>query len=361
MSVTSDLVSDNRVHKVCTSLVKMGFDVLLTGRKSPDSRDIAPRAYPLKRFRLLVNRGPVFYAFYNFRLFFLLLFSRSNLLLSNDLDTLPANFFISKIKRIPLVYDSHEFFTEVPELVDRPWVRGIWEWLERKMLPHICYAYTVSGSIARHYQQKYGISFRIVRNCPYFVSAIKEKEPQESSGKIIIYQGVLNVSRGLEQAVSAMRFIEGARLLLAGDGIIKEVLEKQVQKEGLENKVVFLGRLPLEDLSEFTCQADLGLSLEEDVGLNYRYALPNKLFDYIQARVPVLVSGLPEMAALVNHYQIGETADSLKPRVLAGKMTEMLYSEECRQKWKKNLEKAAKELTWEKEEKVLQEIFRPFL
>ncbi|MGC9355288.1 MAG: glycosyltransferase, partial [Mariniphaga sp.] len=120
VSVTSDLVSDNRVHKTCTTLTEMGFEVLLVGRKLPDSQPLSPRIYSAKRLKLLFRKGPLFYACLNLRLFCLLLFSKFDLLLANDLDTLPANFLASKLKNRPLVYDSHEFFTEVPELVHRP-------------------------------------------------------------------------------------------------------------------------------------------------------------------------------------------------------------------------------------------------
>ncbi|MCA1760901.1 MAG: hypothetical protein LC658_14130, partial [Bacteroidales bacterium] len=116
VSVTSDLVSDNRVHKTCTTLGEMGFEVLLVGRKLAGSQPLSPRNYQTKRIKLFFNKGPLFYACFNFRLFCLLLFSKCDLLLSNDLDTLPANFLASKLKNKPLVYDSHEFFTEVPEL-----------------------------------------------------------------------------------------------------------------------------------------------------------------------------------------------------------------------------------------------------
>ena len=119
--------------------------------------------------------------------------------------------------------------------------------------------------------------------------------------------------------------------------------------------------MPINELAKITPTADLGLSIEEDVGLNYRFALPNKLFDYIQAEVPVLVTNLPEMAAIVNRYQIGEITESLEPEKLAAKINLALFDEEKREKWKENLKVAAGDLTWENEEKTLMEIYEPFL
>jgi len=356
--VTNDLVSDNRVHKVCTTLKQMGFDVLLVGRKLPASNPVQ-RAYSTKRMHLLFKKGPLFYAEYNFRLFLLLLWTKSDILLSNDLDSLTANFLASRLKRVPLVYDSHEYFTEVPELINRPRIQKIWESLERKMLPNVKYAYTVCDSIANVYHEKYGTDFKVVRNLPQAREIKSQKK--ESDKKLILYQGAVNVARGLEQAIRAMHYIENAELVIAGDGDIKTELEELVKTEKLENKVRFTGRLPLEKLHEITVQADLGLSIEEDFGLNYRFALPNKLFDYIQAQIPVLVSNLPEMAAIVKKYKVGAITDSLEPKQLAARISDALFNESKRKIWKENLPAAAKELVWENEEKVIQDLFKRFI
>ncbi len=354
VSVTNDLVSDNRVHKICTSLENMGFRVMLVGRLLPKSLPVK-RSYKTKRMKLLFKKGFCFYAEYNFRLFVYLLFSKADLFLSNDLDSLTANFMAAKIRKKVLVYDSHEYFTEVPELINRPKVQRIWQWLERKMVPNLKHAYTVCDSIATVYSEKYGVDFKVVRNIP--VAQKINSEKKETKEKTILYQGAVNIGRGLQQAILAMHFIDGAKLVIAGDGDIKLQLEELVRKEKLENKVEFAGRLPLEELSKLTVRANLGLSIEEDLGLNYRYALPNKLFDYIQAQVPVLVTNLPEMAAIVKKYKIGDITDSLEPKKLAAKIEDALHDSLKRRKWLENLKVTAKELTWEKEEKVLRRIY----
>ncbi len=360
-SVTNDLISDNRVHKVCTTLTKMGFSVILVGRKLPGSLPLKSREYSTKRFRLFFKKGPLFYAEFNFRLYLFLLFSPFDVLLSNDLDTLPANFLASKVKQKSLVYDSHEYFTEVPELINRPKAKKTWEWLEEKMVPKIKHAYTVCNSIAKVYEEKYGVAFKVVRNIPVSQSIQPDKKENKNTRKIILYQGAVNIGRGLKQVILAMHHVENAKLIIAGDGDIKSELEQLVGKENLQNKVEFTGRLPLEKLTKLTPQADLGLSVEEDLGLNYRFALPNKLFDYIQAQVPVLVTDLPEMSAIVNQYKVGEITSSLEPKFLAQKIDAAILEEEKRKEWFKNLKIAAKELTWENEEKIIQDIYSVFL
>lgn len=360
VSVTNDLVADNRVHKVCTTLVNAGFSVLLIGRTFPGKIRLEEQVYSTKRFRLFFNKGFLFYAEFNFRLYLFLLFSKFDVLLSNDLDTLTANFIASKVRRKPLVYDSHEYFTEVPELIGRKRVKRIWEWLEAKMVPNIKHAFTVCNSIADIYKQKYGVQFNVVRNLPFSRENLFVLQKERKGQKIILYQGAVNVGRGLKQAILAVKNLEGAKLIIAGDGDIKQNLEKLVFSENLSGKVEFKGRLSMMELEELTPQADLGLSIEEDLGLNYRFALPNKLFDYIQARVPVLVTNLPEMAAVVRDYQIGEITDSLEPEKLAEKIKLIFENEEARKTWKINLERAASDLTWEKEEKFILEIFKQF-
>src|SRR4051812_41982571 len=130
ISVTSDLVTDQRVHRAASTLHAKGIDVTLIGRRKKDSADIS-REYKTVRFNLWWEKGALFYAAYNIRLFFYLLFHRADFLIANDLDTLLPNFLISKLKGKQLFYDSHEYFTEVPELTNRPAIKKIWKSIER--------------------------------------------------------------------------------------------------------------------------------------------------------------------------------------------------------------------------------------
>jgi glycosyltransferase involved in cell wall biosynthesis len=340
----------------------MGFEPVLIGRLLPESHDVN-RDYQTHRMKLLFRKGAMFYFEYNLRLFFYLLKSKFDVFVSNDLDTLPANFLASRIKRKPLVYDSHEYFTEVPELIGRPVIKAIWTWLEKLLVPRVDAAYTVCDSIAEVYRDLYKVDFKVVRNLPVCsqLEKLGHQEKTEGQTKVILYQGALNLGRGIEAAIRSMQYLDGAELWLAGDGDRTNQLKELVAELTLDHKVKFLGRLPLHQLHEVTRQADLGISLEEDLGLNYRFALPNKLFDYIQAGVPVLVSNLPEMRHIVEHYQIGAIAETHQRKELAELMKSALFDQEKRQVWIKNLPKAAKELCWENEETVLKSVYEQFL
>jgi len=362
LSVTNDVVTDQRVYKIAHSLTKFTTDITVIGRKRRKSFPIDKKGIYIKRFLLLFNKGPLFYVEYNIRLFFFLLCNNFDILVANDLDTLPANYLAARCKKVKLVYDSHEYFTEVPELVQRSFIRKTWERIEKWILPNINYSYTVCNSIAGIYNKKYGINMQTIRNFPYcFDYSEKDLKINHSQEKMILYQGSVNKGRGLELVIQSIKYIENAKFHIVGDGDIIEQLKQFVTEYKLENKVVFAGRLPINELSEYTKRADLGISLEEKLGLNYYYALPNKLFDYIKAGVPVLVSDFPEMGLLVKKYDIGITTLSTNPKEIAKIIKFMVTDSQSIQKWQKNLQKAASELCWEKEEIKLLNLYEQII
>ncbi|MCB9232282.1 MAG: glycosyltransferase [Bacteroidia bacterium] len=352
ISVTNDLSSDQRVDRVATTLHEAGAEVTLIGRSLPHSLPLKLRPYECLRFNMFFRRGKFFYLEYNIRLFLYLLGQKFHYLHANDLDTLLANFLASRLKGKPLVYDSHEYFTEVPELQGRKLTRSIWLTLERWIFPRLKQAFTVNDSLAGIFSEKYNVPVRVMRNLP-----LLREFPQTRSapGEILIYQGALNLSRGIELMIRSMKYLPENVLWIAGNGDVKENLVQLVKEEGLKERVQFLGFVLPEKLKEITLSASLGFSLEEDAGENYHFALPNKLFDYIQAGVPVLVSDLPEMRSLVQSYKVGEVLgkEERTPEKLAEKVREMLQNEEKWLSFQENCLNAAKELCWEKEKDVL--------
>jgi glycosyltransferase involved in cell wall biosynthesis len=353
VTVTNDLSTDQRVDKVCSTLVNDGYEVLLIGRKLKNSVPIN-RAYKTKRIQLLFNQGFFFYAEYNFRIFFILFFSKKDILLSNDLDSLGANYLVSVFQNKKLAYDSHELFSEIPELVHRPFVKKFWTSLEKLLLPKLKNTYTVCKSIADYYNEIYATNFKVVRNLPTLKRIETHKLPFSTGGKkIIIYQGALNIGRGLELMIDAMKYLDNYMLIIAGNGDIKTDLQQRSENKSVENRVHFLGKLLPSELQKITPLADIGLSLEEDLGLNYRYALPNKIFDYIQAEIPILVSDLPEMKQIVIKYKVGEIIKLRTPQGLASQIQTMLKNE-----YSESILNAKQELTWDQEKITLQNIFK---
>jgi glycosyltransferase involved in cell wall biosynthesis len=358
-AVSNDIDTDNRVHKIASTLLANGYKITVVGRKLKYSKDLSDRPYPTRRFKLLFNKGPLFYMNLNLRLFIYLLFTNEDIILSNDLDTLAACWLAAYLRKKKLVYDSHELFPELPELVNRPVVRKIWSVLERKLIKKIDLCFTVSPSIADYYKDTYRVSFEVIKNVGKFrFDHELEDVHKNSDSRIIIYQGSLNVGRGIELAIQSMAFIKNAVLVIAGTGDIDQKLKRLVSEMDLGEKVIFTGRLSFDELWQYTSRADLGISLEEDLGLNYRYALPNKLFDYIQARLPVVVSDLPEMKKIVEKYHIGEILYNRQPKELAAIIDRMLATDIPDGKYTPKLALAARELCWEKEEEKLRILFK---
>jgi len=367
LSVTNDLISEQRVHKVCLFLQKQGFDVTLVGRKRKKSLPLENRSYKTKRMFLLFEKGPLFYAEYNFRLFFYLLFHKADVLVANDLDTLLANYLAAQFKRCEIVHDSHEYFTGVPELAGRNFVKSVWKKIERGIFPKLKYVYTVNNSIVKLYKDEYRIEIKVVRNFPLLAEnenrALKSKSELQlpEDKKIILYQGSVNIDRGLMEAVEAMQYVNDAILLIVGDGDILKEMKEKAQKLNPDEKIIFRKKVPFEELKQYTALADIGISLDMDTNINYKFSLPNKIFDFVHAGVPVLASNLVEIQKIFSQYEIGTMIENHNPKHIAEKINFMLNDLKKIKTWKENCLLASKEFCWQNEEKVLDEIYSQFL
>ena len=324
ISVTNDLSTDQRVKKVCESLLKLDYDLLLIGRILPESLAIN-RPYSCKRLKLIFNKGPLFYAEYNLRLFILLLFSKADIFHANDLDTLLANFIAAKLRGKTIVYDSHEYFTEVPEIQHKKFVKKTWQIIEGYIFPKLEYIFTVSQSIANLYQQKYNKKLIILRNIPRKLNLQQRKTKLELGipmGKdIIILQGAgINMDRGTEELIEAMKYLKNTFLLIIGDGDVIKSLKKKVVTLNLNDSVLFKGRMPYLEMMQYTKHAQLGITLDKDTNINYKFSLPNKLFDYIQAGIPILASKIEEVEKVIKNYEIGLFIDNHDPIHIAEKI-----------------------------------------
>lgn len=353
VSVTNDLTTDQRVAKVCNTLFKNEYDVLLVGRKLKDSKELS-RPYKTKRLQLFFNNGFLFYAEYNLRLFFFLLTNKKDILLSNDLDTLLPNYLVSRLQSKKIIFDSHELFSEVPELVNRPFVKKTWLKLENSLLPRLQNSYTVCQSIADYYQDKYGTQFKVIKNLPLKKTVKQGKFSFNTENKkVILYQGAVNLGRGLELMIKSMPLLPNCMLIIIGSGDVLDDLKKLTEAKELNDQVKFLGRIDPKSLNTITPLADVGISIEEDLGLNYRFALPNKIFDYIQAERPILVSNLPEMKAVIENHKVGEVLYNRTSKDLAKSIKLILKSD-----YSKSLAIAKERLIWENQEEELLNIFK---
>jgi len=362
ISVTNDLSSDQRVHKVCSTLYQNGFDVLLVGRLLTTSKELTARSYATKRMKLFFTKGVLFYAEYQLRLLILLLVSKFDSLHANDLDTLLPNYLASRLKRKELVYDSHEYFTEVPELQGNPVKKKIWELAEGFVFPHLKYVFTVNQSIADVYKQKYQKEIKILRNVPAhamlnFSSQFQLPDFLNNKPYAILQGAGINVDRGAEELVEAMQYVNDLQLLIIGAGDVIEFLKKSVVQLELERRVFFIEKLPYEELLNYTHHAAFGLTLDKDTNLNYRYSLPNKIFDYAAAGIPILASSLIETKRIFDRYPIGLLVDNHQPKHIAEKMQQMMNDKNLIEVWRKNAKKVSEENYWENEVSEMLQIY----
>ena len=343
-TVINDLTYDQRMIRICTSLVKANYEVLLVGRNLKSSKPLTAQPFQQLRLNCFFEKGKFFYLEYNLRLFFFLFWKKFDAVCAIDLDTILPAFYISHWKNKPLIYDAHEYFTEVPEVVRRPRVQRIWEWVAQKTIPKCTHCYTVCKSLADIFHEKYNTRFEVIRNCPVGNQGLtssqvlnfedSEKEEIESltesqssnTPKIIFYQGALNEGRGLEQMIQAMQYIDGVKFQLAGEGDLSDDLRKLVRDLKLEKKVEFLGYQMPEDLRQLTPNAWLGINLLENNGKSYFYSLANKTFDYVQAGVPALHMAFPEYKNLNQEFEVSILVENLIPQDLTKIVNELLES-----------------------------------
>jgi glycosyltransferase involved in cell wall biosynthesis len=365
--VISDLVTDQRVHKVSLTLRDAGHDVLLIGARRRHSLPLLPRTYRARRISMLFQRKMLFYTEFNLRLFFRLLLARGDIFLGNDLDVMPAVWLAGRLRGKPVVYDTHEYFLGMPELEGRPMVAKVWRLIEGFIFPRLRYIYTICGSFCDLYRKDYGKELRVVRNVPYrAVADLKTPLPADieqrlPNGKFfLLFQGAgINPERGVEELVMAMTRLDPARfhLVIIGGGDIFHRIEEMVRVEGLTDRITVLPKVPFEMLRSVTQRADLGLSLDKPTNINHLYGLPNKIFDYLHSGVPVLVSRLKELEMIVNSYEVGDFIGSHDPAHIAEKIIEIAGDPGRLERWRRNTEKVREECNWEKEGSIIVEIF----
>jgi glycosyltransferase involved in cell wall biosynthesis len=348
-TVTNDLSYDQRMQRICTSLAENGYRVVLVGRKLTSSLPLEERKYEQKRIRCWFNKKKWFYAEYNIRLFFFLLFKKMDAICAIDLDTILPCLRISRLKKIPRIYDAHELFTEMKEVITRPGIQKTWMRIEKKAVPRFQWGYTVSESIAEEFHHRYHVSYKTIRNIPLLLPV----EPvSPSTDRFIIYQGAVNEARGLEYLVPAMRSVN-ARLVICGDGNFMEQLKKMVADHQLENKIELKGMLPPDQLRRIAGQAYIAVAVPEKQGLNQWLALPNKLFDYIHAGLPQVTVNYPEYQKINTQFEIAILLSDISPQRIAEALNNLLSDDVLYGRLKENCMKARAVFNWQQEEKKL--------
>jgi len=365
-SVTNCICNDQRVLKMAAVVSNLGCEVILIGRKSGNCCNSDSVPFKTKRFRMLFNRGFLFYSFFNIRLFIFLLFHKYDLLVSDDLDTLLPNYLISKLKRIPLVYDSHEYFTGVPEIQDRHFVKWVWTSIEKSLFPQLNYVMTVSDSIASQYEKEYGLRPVVVRNCSGNSENIKPFSRNElginEDHLLLILQGTgINIDRGGSELIDSVNLTDSVSLLIVGDGDQFMFLKEKVLLLGLTERIKLIPKCPWQTLMRYTRSADAGLSLDKDSNLNYQFSLPNKLFDYISAGIPVIATDLPEISKIIHQFSCGLLIHEPSPEEISNAIISLRDNCEFLSQLKNNSVTASKSINWQNESFKVVDLYKSII
>lgn len=359
VSVSNDLYNDNRVLKTCESLFSLGYDVTVVCKSPRLQRKNQYSNFEIKypflrviRLKFWIKKNFGYYVELNLRLFFVLLFRQTNIFWANDLDTLLANYMVSKIKRKPIIFDSHEMFCFVAELKPGSVQQRFWLAIEKMIVPKLKYVVTVCEPIKEYFKNRYSVNAVIIRNVPPYKKSNQQPKQIQITEKYIIWQGSTNIDRGLEELILAMREVN-ARLLICGDGDIFEKLHIMVQENGLQEKIQLMGKISFEDMMLYTQGATLGICIDKPTNKNYAISLPNKIFEYINAATPVLYSPLSEIKQIEEKFHCGIELRSYDPNELALQINQIVSDNSLLNELSNNCLLAQKELNWQREEKVL--------
>jgi len=307
------------------------------------------------------NSSLSFYFNFFFLLIKNLLKHKAQIYFAEDIYTLPVVYFFAKFNKAKVFYNSREIYAHLAGLRNKGVVQSIIARVERTFIHKVDTVFVTGQMDAEYLEEAYGIkNLVVVRNLPKYKEEItpinlREKLYISKEEKIILYQGVILEGRGILFLIKLLGKINNAHFVIVGDGEFRKEFEKYANESTLKNRVHFIGAVAHENLLNYTAAADVGISLIENISISYYYALPNKLFEYIMAGVPVLSSKLPQMKKVVSENKVGQCVDMTNEEEVVQVLNMMLNDDEMLKEYSLNCKKAAKELNWEVEfEKILQ-------
>ena len=357
-AVTNDLIQDQRMDRICGSLADFSFNVSLWGRKKKGSLQLHKKKYLQRRLTIFFQKGPAFYFEYNIRFFVAASLARPDIIYAVDTDTLPGAWLASRFTGARLVYDAHEYFTEVPELQHHALKKKIWNLVERFVIPRADLHITVSGGLARLFTERYKKKFYVIRNVPELHPDIPAAAAYEKP--YVLYQGELNEGRGLEALIEAMPLVPEIELRIVGWGDIGSKLREQASDSSAADRIHFMGWITPPQLQQVTAEALLGINLLDGNSLSYQYSLANKFFDYMHAGVPSLNMDFPEYRRIIEQFPVGILVSDLNHVSLAQYISDIIVDEPRMLSMKSACMDARQTYCWQQESMILKKLFLTF-
>lgn len=352
-TVTNDLNYDQRMIRICNSLSAAGYTVELVGVKKKKSPALLSQKFLQKRIPVLFEKGKFFYIEYNLKLFFYLLFTKAAIFCAIDLDTIVPVYYASVCRKKKRVYDAHELFTEMQEVMSRPMIYKMWSWVERKYVRRFPVGYTVGAYIADIFKERYQVDYSLVRN----ITVLRPITIPVKNERYILYQGAVNVGRCFEYLIPAMRNVN-APLIICGEGNFFEEAKQIARENNLEEKVIFKGYVPPDELRNYTLNAYIGITLFEALATSNKYSLANRFFDYLHNGVPQLCVKYPEYEKINADYEVAHLIESPTVENIAAGLNYLLEQDSYYHRLQQNCLQAREKYCWQHEEKTLLNIYQ---
>lgn len=326
----------------------LGFDWLTEGFK--ESRG-AVSIFKLKKGFLSIP----FYLKFLWHLKIKLITTKASIIFAEDIYTLPLVVIFGKLKRAKIYYDSRELFGYLAGLKEKKTKQLFWKWIEKLFIRKVDYVMVTGPMDGEFLKKEYDIhNIILLRNLPRYYKPelkldLRSHLQIAKTQKIILYQGVLLKGRGIEKIFSVLNELPENVFVIVGGGEYEEHYKKLADELKIIDKVYFIGKLTQDELPKITSSADIGVALIENLSVSYYHALPNKLFEYIMADMPVIVTDLPQMKEIVENYDVGFVINPANKDELISSIRKLNEDESLYESKKQNCHKASQELNWEKE------------
>lgn len=354
---------DTRCNNLFYSLTAEGYDVDFIGfdwlTENFSSIKGKKTIYKLSKKPLSLLFYLKFYSLLKFKI----LSKKFDIIFAEDLYSLPVCVIVGKIKGAKIIYDCRELFGFLAGLKNKKLIQKLWSMVEKLFIKKADLILTTGEMDSEFIRDRYIVNNDLViRNLPLFK---KSKSPVnyysllgiDKSKKVLIYQGVIVHGRGLKMIFKFLKTSEEFVLVVIGSGELFNYYKNISEEMKLGNKVFFIGKIPQDRLLDYTAGAFAGLSLIENISTSYYYALPNKLFEYIMAEIPIIATDLPQMKKIIDEFNVGYTIKENDIIQLKEVLTKLVIDKNLYIQMKLNCQRASQSLNWERDfGKLLQKI-----